>query len=410
MRHTHLHAAHAELVDAERYERAGKAATEAHRLGQRSHGKRSAPSVCQRHEGFADEVEHLPASEELARIRSSLEALAQKESLLDSTGVCKRKRAESIVRGNALRSWEACHGVADILPGADDVVPELSSAAPWPGPLEGDSMTLLKWPCPAAALAAKVLAGIEAKDRDEAVTGAKTFLQNAWEQRSHGILFENCAPISVTVPRDHICYIALRCLCQTPQGRNTMRFVRALASVLVGGRNAMLSKGNPARQWYNDAKAVFRVYRKGRQDELRRKYVWSHLSYGNLSSGLFYVLRLDPVEATCFGEDVREITLQVVVEPVHFWTIFEDVDVSKDFDGEVWRIKESQTLLTHVVPNAVDLFRPDPASPTSPCARGCPRRRCQKDERRAVWNRVIAAISRRARGRRNLCATWRSGC
>ena len=124
-----------------------------------------------------------------------------------------------------------------------------------------------------------------------------------------------------------------------------MRFVKALSATMIG-RGGVLVKGSRGRSLYDDARACIRVYRKGRQNCLRRKDYFFHASYGNLSSGVFHVLMLKPFELTVLGEGLTTVTSSVVFEkPIHLWGVFDEIDVSKDWDLEVWAFSDSERLL-----------------------------------------------------------------
>jgi len=274
------------------------------------------------------------------------------QSKIDQNNIEKLESENSDV--DALRAWAATHNVSTTFPDACRVLPELDKATQWPIGF-GDPMTVISWPPPATELASKILAGLENKDRDEHKVGGKKELLEFWAERCKGFLWENCAKVDVPVDRFTICYFANKCLCQSPQGRNCMRFVKSLASRLCG-RGGVLAKGTQARGLFTAAQAVLRVFREGRQMTLREHDTWVHLSYGNLVNGIFYVLVLKTYEYTRLG-DRHQLSLLAEVKPQTWWGAFEDVNVEKDYDGEIWRLSERDEVLPVFEPRRFDVER-----------------------------------------------------
>ena len=130
-----------------------------------------------------------------------------------------------------------------------------------------------------------------------------------------------------------------------------MRFVRALASALIGN-GGLLETRQPGRKLFDEAVGILRVYRKGKESVLRQKDVWSHLSYGNLVTGLFTVLKLVASDSTVWGEGRDEICLRGdTCEGVNFWDLFFGIDVSRDYDAELWRTSDALTLTARWKPS-----------------------------------------------------------
>ena len=231
----------------------------------------------------------------------------------------KRKRVEEAERDAALRLWSSSNPTQAAVPDADESVPQLSRGARLPVGLADLPLTILEWPFPAREVASKMLDGLTRKDSDDMAGGALADLRAAWESRCDGFQGAYCRPCTTRPTKDKVCYIANRCLCQTPEQRNLCRFVLSLTTQLCG-RGGVLSKGSATRAAYDVGRLCLRVYRKGREEEVREKDWFIHISYGNLNTSLFYVFRLITFSGTILG-NVRELTLHAdtVAGPRHLW-------------------------------------------------------------------------------------------
>ena len=139
-----------------------------------------------------------------------------------------------------------------------------------------------------------------------------------------------------------------------------MRFVRSLTNTLCYGKDALLAKGRPGRALYDTARCVCRVFRKGRALDLRSKDVWCFLGYGNLNTRVFYVLRLDECEFTVFGgPGTHQIILKAYLQPMHLWDLYEDLNLEKDYDLELWHLTASDAIVVRWMPVFFHLERPE---------------------------------------------------
>jgi len=86
----------------------------------------------------------------------------------------------------------------------------------------------------------------------------------------------------------------------------------------------MIVKGSYGRTLYESARAVLRVFRKGKADVLRRKDYWLHLGFGNINTGVFFGLELSGCSETVWGEGLWQITLKIENKPVHLWDLFRE--------------------------------------------------------------------------------------
>ena len=154
-----------------------------------------------------------------------------------------------------------------------------------------------------------------------------------------------------------LCY---KCFCSTAAGRIAMAFVRSLI-VFLCGPAGVLCKGSSARALYDAGRAVLRVFRKGRSETLRPKDSWFHLSFGNLQTGVFWVVRLTWREVSPWEEGSNEITLHGETQKAaDLWSMFLDIDINKDFDAEIWKLTDSDAIEEIFEPGVFTIERHNP--------------------------------------------------
>ena len=205
-------------------------------------------------------------------------------------------------------------------------------------------VSVVRWQSPSVERARKGVAKVAEEDD---VKQPKEQLLAAYQDMCKGFHVRQCAKITTPVKHLKICFVALRCLCGTPQTRELMRFVRCLQVALVGtgSRGGILDKGSAGRSLYTSARLCLRVHRKGKASMVRNRDVVFHLGYGNLSTGLFYVLQLEACVATVFQEGMARIRLRAIAVPIHFWDLFAELPLDRDLDIQGWSLYDGDEPL-----------------------------------------------------------------
>jgi hypothetical protein len=361
MQLAHARAARAEILDQKTWMSRGKAGTRTHRCGLSSFGRhrpsRDKPSPSMPPDIAADHVggDAGGAHPHLSLVRSEMEETNRQRVLRTQRQCQKRRRVELAGDNEAVRQWTANRSV-DLA----SVIPELRTGVPWPVGIHGKVVNVVQLAPPSIELAGKALSGFTDRALDDADIKkfAKEELLASWRARCEGFMAAQCRPIDSKPRRPTICALAQRCLCGTPDGRNTMRFVRGLTACLLAAGTGLLIKGKPARKLYDEGRAVVRVFKKEKRHVLRPKDVWAHLSFGNLVSTLFHVAVLVESTETIYGEGFTDITLQWDGRrPATWWIAFLTVDITKNYDLEIWELADAPTLVGPFVPGVWSLHR-----------------------------------------------------
>ena len=273
------------------------------------------------------------AAERLGKERAAREARA-------------KDRAAVVAQKAAVEQWTRHHRLITDAPSVARMIPEASQAPSWPSGHPLAKVTVVKWPCPANELASKVLAGVgdrRGKDTDALGPSPAATLLAGWRARCEGMQARFCSPMQQPPKRDKICFVSCRCLRGTPEGRNSMRFVKSLADMLTG-RGGVLVKGQPGRHMYDEGRAVLRIHRQHKTHLLRPKDVWLHLGFGRLTSSHFHCWRLVACVGTVFGDGLTEILLKVDnVVSQNLWDAIADIDVSKNMTPKFGSCQVSPT-------------------------------------------------------------------
>ena len=82
-----------------------------------------------------------------------------------------------------------------------------------------------------------------------------------------------------------------------------MRFTKALIQALISNKSGLLEKKTLGREHYN-GRLILRLHVRGRRPG--KSDVWYMLGYGNLRTGLFYGLMLEPSPTITFAERERD--------------------------------------------------------------------------------------------------------
>jgi len=347
----HAMAEEEENVDRETWKNLGAAGTVSHRTGSKSFGKRYRPWVgrtpAKAVEDFAfrapapERFDAFPAGEPasshtaLVAASSEMQTRSAEQSIIDlSKAAADERKAKEKERQHVLNEWAATRAVREYLPDAEEILPNLDLASVWPVSDSSRSLLVIKYAPPVTAMTSKLLQTKET----EAVHGLKECAFLAWRERCTGFREADCRRLTTQPKTPSICEVALRCMCQTPAGRDLMRFVRGISRGIL----QMIAKGTLGRKLYETARAVVRTYHKDK-DPSEQDY-WYHLGYGNLSTGLFYVLRLVPFARTIFQRPLADesaaqvIHLQAVrpTKAQHLWDTYEGVSIDRDINIELW--------------------------------------------------------------------------
>eukprot|EP00974_Lingulodinium_polyedra_P059970 5779706-Lingulodinium_polyedra.AAC.1 len=88
---------------------------------------------------------------------------------------------------------------------------------------------------------------------------------------------------------------------------------------------------------------------------------WVHLSFGNLSTALFYVLVLKPNVATVVFDGASFIHLDADTSKArHLWDVFHTHSFDKDWDMELWCIVSSNDRPADFVAGNVAVAKCEP--------------------------------------------------
>jgi len=367
LKRAHALAKVSEEADPESALQKGKAATFSHRVGARSFGARMARIRKRTREAtsIVDVLALDPVASSSPATTATCDTLAVPGAEADVVAVTgrKRRKVDLAAERQNLEMWALTHSAPQALgPKVLATVPEMEQATPWPaaGP---NALKVVKWPPPAGELASKVMTGLTNPRDEQANSGGLETLDCAWSDRCAGIMFKSCPPLVAQPSKSKICMIANKCFCGTAEGRNTIRFVRCVCvcRCLSSRAGSMIAKGSYGRTLYESARAVLRVFRKGKADVLRRKDYWLHLGFGNINTGVFFGLELSGCSETVWGEGLWQITLKIENKPVHLWDFFENVNVNKNWDAELWEFAQDESALREFDPRIILLQRPETA-------------------------------------------------
>ena len=366
MTRAHAAAAHAERVDPELWKMRGLAGTISHRQNKKAFGKHMPPPPASRAKkskkrarSFEVDPQHGTEGVTMSVVRAAISTTAREAAQREAATEKKVKRQHILDQEDRIREWTENNRGPTVAP----TVPAASVATVWPTGHPLYKFPVLRMASPSVELASAALAGITDKKRDiEQVPGyGKESLLDAWYHRCEGMLAANCRKCSAPINHPTICSVCGRCLCSTPEGRNTMRFVKALTHVFIGRPSGVLLKGMHGRILYDNGRACVRIHRQGKTIILRPKDIWFHLSYGNLTGNIFHVFRLVAGASTVFGEELFRITLEWDGnEPSTLWDVLGEIDVTKNYDLEIWQMVWSDDIVDPFLPSVVDLERPDP--------------------------------------------------
>ena len=324
----HAQAAVEERNDPSRWVASGRAGTLSHQAGHRGFGGwRRFPRKRRGPPPLGGRRARQPALTSEASLSEIVDASSLVLVVSSQAERRKRKLRDMQEAGVSLARWRSTHGTASSLPDASSVAPGLETATLVPAGNQLPNFTVLKWCCPASGFASKIVAGLSTNevqgDEPAETVNVGDFeheLCETWGRRCQGFQVRDCKTLTVAPRKPRICFIANRCLCSSAAGRNTMRFVRSATQCLTG---TFLPKGTAGRALFTAARAVLRVFRKGKQHVLRAKDRWCHLGYGNFNTTVFFVLPLILGPTTVYAENVDTITLSADTRrPCHLWDFF----------------------------------------------------------------------------------------
>jgi len=99
-----------------------------------------------------------------------------------------------------------------------------------------------------------------------------------------------------------------------------------------------------------------------RHDQTPANDLWFHLSYGNLVSKIFTVVPLVLDFAGDDGSDGRaDLLVAQDTQPVSLWQALRELDVTKDWDVDMWELSDAKHRVPEFIPAQVSVVRVEPA-------------------------------------------------